>query len=164
MIKAKPVRKRTLVMLQNNIHLRIKKISENLKVNLFYDKLEVNIIDFSLERDFEISEIKRALSRIPGIETFIEVEFHETNDFDTIVTKVSKTYIDQIKDKTFCVRARRSWNHEFTSTELERYVWAWLLIKLNEMWINGRVQMKKPEITVALEVRGANLYVVKSTQ
>lgn len=151
-------------MLQNNIHLRIKKISENLKVNLFYDKLEVNIIDFSLERDFEISEIKIALSRIPGIETFIEVEFHETNDFDTIVTKVSETYIDQIKDKTFCVRARRSWNHEFTSTELEKYVWAWLLIKLNDMWINGKVQMRKPEVTVALEVRGANLYVVKSTQ
>ena len=92
MIKSKPVRRKTLVMLKNNIHLRIKKISNNLKVNLFYDKLEVNIIDFSIERDFEISEIKRALSRIPGIESFIEVEFHETNDFDIIVQKVSDRY------------------------------------------------------------------------
>ena len=162
MIKSKPVRRKTLVMLKNNIHLRIKKISENLKVNLFYDKLEVNIIDFTLERDFEISEIKKALSRIPGIENFIEVEFHETNDFDTIVQKVSEQYLDQIKDKTFCVRAKRTGKHEFTSTELERYVWAWLLIKLNEMWINGKVQMKKPEITVLFEVKDENLYVVKS--
>jgi thiamine biosynthesis protein ThiI len=108
MIKSKPVRKKTLRMLQKNIQIRLKKISANLIVNLFYDKLEVNIIDFTIERDFELSEIKKALSRIPGIETFIEVEFHETNDFDTIVVKVSETYIDQIKDKTFCVRAKRS--------------------------------------------------------
>ena len=163
MIKSKPVRKKTLWILQKNLHIRMNKISDNLKVNLFYDKLEVNLIDPSLEADYSITEIKKALSRIPGIESFIEVEFHQTNDFDTIVKKVSEIYIDQIKDKTFCVRARRSGNHEFTSTELERYVWAWLLIQLNEMWINGKVQMRKPEVTVAVEVRGENLYVVKST-
>jgi len=149
-------------MLKNNIQLRIKKISENLKVDLFYDKLEVNIINFSLERDFEIVEIKKALSRIPGIENFIEVEFHKTNDFDIIVQKVSELYLDQIKDKTFCVRAKRSGKHQFTSTELERYVWAWLLIKLNEVWIHWKVQMKNPEITVLLEVKDENLYVIKS--
>ena len=122
MIKSKPVRKKTLSMLQKNLHIRMKKISNNLKVNLFYDKLEVNLINPSLEADYSIAEIKKALSRIPGIESFIEVEFHQTNDFDTIVKKVSEIYIDQIKDKTFCVRAKRSGNHEFTSTELERYV------------------------------------------
>ncbi len=164
MIKSKPVRKKTLAMLQKNIHLRINKISKNLMVHLYYDNIEVNIIDFSLERDFEITDIKRALSRIPGIEIFIEVDFFETNNFATIVKKVSETYIDQIKDKTFCVRVKRYWKHDFTSTELERYIWEWLLKKLNEIWIKGRVQMRKPEVTVALEVRGSNLYVVKSTQ
>ena len=65
MIKSKPVRKKTLCLLQKNLHTRIKKISDNLKVNLFYDKLEVNIIDTTKEIDFEIKEIKKALSRVP---------------------------------------------------------------------------------------------------
>ena len=140
----------------------MKKISDNLKVNLFYDKLEVNIINTNIEKDFEIKEIKKALSRVPGIESFIEVEFHLVIDKDNIVEKAAEIYLDQIKDKTFCVRVRRSWKHDFTSTELEKYVWAWLLIRLDQIWISWKVQMKKPEVTVHLEVRDENLYVVKS--
>lgn len=162
MIKSKPVRKKTLQMLQKNLHTRMKKISDNLKVNLFYDKLEVNLIDYNLEIDFEIKEIKKALSRVPGIESFIEVEFHPVLDKDNIVEKAAEIYLDQIKWKTFCVRVRRSGKHDFSSIELEKYVWWGLLIRLDKMWIKWKVQMKNPEVTVNLEVRGENLYVVKS--
>jgi thiamine biosynthesis protein ThiI len=65
MIKSKPVRKKTLQMLHKNLNTRMRKISDNLKVNLFYDKLEVNLIDHTAEIDFEIKEIKKALSRVP---------------------------------------------------------------------------------------------------
>jgi len=122
MIKSKPVRRRTLQMLQNNIHLSIKKLSDNLKVNLFYDKLEVNLIDPSLTENISIPAIKKILSRTPGIESFIEVESHEVCDFDAMVEKAADIYLEQIKDKTFCVRVRRSGKHDFTSTQVERYV------------------------------------------
>jgi tRNA uracil 4-sulfurtransferase len=163
MIKSKPVRRRTLQMLQNNIHLSIKKLSDNLKVNLFYDKLEVNLIDSNSTEEISIPALKKILSRTPGIESFIEVESHEICDLDAMVEKAADIYIDQIKDKTFCVRVKRSGKHEFTSTEIERYIWAGLLIRLDKMGINWNVQMKKPQVTVALEVKDENLYVIKTT-
>jgi thiamine biosynthesis protein ThiI len=122
MIKSKPVRRRTLQMLQNNIHLSVKKLSDNLKVNLFYDKLEVNLIDSTSTEEISIPALKKILSRTPGIESFIEVESHEICDLDAMVEKAAEIYIDQIIDKTFCVRVKRSGKHEFTSTEIERYI------------------------------------------
>jgi hypothetical protein len=44
MIKNKPVRKRYLQILHTNIALNLNMIDENIKVNLFYDKLEVNFV------------------------------------------------------------------------------------------------------------------------
>jgi thiamine biosynthesis protein ThiI len=122
MIKSKPVRRRTLKMLQNNIHLSIIKLSDNLKVTLFYDKLEVNLVNTSSTEEISIPAIKKILSRTPGIESFLEVESHEICDLDAMVEKAAEIYIDQIKDKTFCVRVKRSGKHEFTSTQIERYI------------------------------------------
>jgi thiamine biosynthesis protein ThiI len=39
-----------------------------------------------------------------------------------MAAKAEKIYLDKIKDKTFCVRVKRSGKHDFTSIELERYI------------------------------------------
>ena len=163
MIKSKPVRKRLLQTLQYNLNLRVKEISSNLKVSIFYDKLELNIKDLNIKTEFDLNAIKKALSRTPGVEIFIEVESHEVCDFDTILEKTADIYLDKIKDKTFVARVKRSGKHDFTSVELEKYVWAWLLIKLDALWIHGKVSLKNPEITVAIEIKDENLYIVKNT-
>jgi thiamine biosynthesis protein ThiI len=45
MIKSKPVRKRYLQILQTNIARNLKMLNPEIKTHLFYDKLEVNILE-----------------------------------------------------------------------------------------------------------------------
>jgi thiamine biosynthesis protein ThiI len=62
-VKSKPVRKRYLDFLQNNANLTLKRVNENLKVKLFWDKLELDTTILSSQvRD---EEIVKVLSRIP---------------------------------------------------------------------------------------------------
>ncbi|MCP4522692.1 MAG: tRNA 4-thiouridine(8) synthase ThiI [Candidatus Gracilibacteria bacterium] len=165
MIKSKPVRKKYMQALQRNIRIKTRDVSENIKISIFYDKLEVNLKDTDLmEQEKEnIPAIKKILSRTPGVESFLEVESHEICDMDLMVEKAAEIYLDQIKDKTFCVRIKRTGKHEFTSTQLERHIGGGLLKKLDALGINGKVQMRNPEVTVSLVVKDENLYVIKST-
>lgn len=177
MVKSKPVRRRYLQTLQYNLNLKIKKISENLKVSVFYDKLELNEKNHELNEIYDIPAITKALSRTPWVELFIEVEGHEIpapdeallyNEenqkeiFNKILEKTSDIYLNQIKDKSFVVRVKRSWKHDFKSTDLERYVGAWLLKQLDALGIHGKVSLKNPEVTVAVEIKDENLYIVKN--
>jgi thiamine biosynthesis protein ThiI len=45
MIKSKPVRKRYLQILQTNISRSLKMLNSEIKTHLFYDKLEVNVLE-----------------------------------------------------------------------------------------------------------------------
>ena len=175
MIKSKPVRKRYLQILNSNISKSLKELDENIKTHLFYDKLEVDTPYFqeinkkaSLQRwNLEKSVIKK-LSYIPWIESFVIVESFvldkellkkEDNKeiFDFIFSKAKEFYLDKIENKTFVVRIKRSWKHNFTSIDLERYIWWWLL-KFSK---NSKVQLKNPSLTVKIEVKDENLYLVR---
>ena len=174
MIKSKSVRKRYLSILQTNMSLSLKWVDENIKVHLFYDKLEVNYKG-ELE-DSKLIQTRKVLSRVPWIETFLEViafklptspqpspqgEGVDTNDnkeiFDFIFQNAKDFYLDKIEGKSFVVRVKRSGKHNFTSIDLERYVWGGLLKFSN----NARVKVKNPDITVVLEVKDNNLFVIK---
>jgi len=164
MIKSKPVRKRYLTILQQNIWLSLKKVNENIRTHFFWDKLEVNL-DWEIS-ELDLNEVKKRLSRMPWVEFFLETEAlvlpeleNEKNNeiFDFVFEKSKKMYLDKIKNKTFVVRVKRTWNHNFKSIDLERYVWGWLL----KYWENCKVQLKKPEITVMIEIKDNNLFLVK---
>jgi len=173
MVKSKPVRKRYMQTMQYNLHLKFRDLDENIKVWVFWDKLELNLKDESIELKTDIKSIKKVLSRTPGIESFLEVEWHKIESlesenveqkviFDEVLEKAADIYLDRIKDKTFVTRVKRSGKHWFKSTEIERYVGAWLLIKLDKIGINWKVNLRSPEVTVKLEIKDSNLYVVKS--
>lgn len=168
MVKSKPVRKRQLKTLQTNISKNLKMLDENIKTHLFYDKLEVNF-EWSIYISIKQNIIKR-LSYIPWIESFIDVESFEIEEslfknednkevFDFIFKKSKDFYLDKIEGKTFVVRARRSWIHNFSSIDLERYIWGWLLKYSN----NSKVQLKSPEITVNIELKDNNLFLVRNS-
>ncbi len=166
MVKSKGVRKRYLGFLQFNLQAQFKEISPEIKVSVHYDKLEINIRDEkTIERmQNEISTIEKILYRTPGVESFIEVETHDVCDLDMMAKKAEEVYIDRIKDKTFCVRVKRTWKHDFSSLDLEKHIWAHLLITLDNTYgIHGKVSMKNPEVTVYMEIKDENLYVVKNT-
>lgn len=163
-IKSKPVRKRYMQTLQHNLYVAIKKINQEIKVNLFWDKLEIN---WTLNTSNNIIDL---LSRTPWIELFLIVEdfplsSNQDNDtiFDNILEKTTSFYLEKIKNKTFVVRVKRSWSHDYKSTDVERYVWSGLLKILDEKWIQGKVDLKKPEITVKIEIKDNNLFIIKQT-
>ncbi len=160
MIKSKPVRKRYLNRLQTNIQFWVKEIESKLKTHVFYDKLELN---YTWELDeFKLTRVRTTLSRTPWIESFLEVQaflLPEKNDeiFDFVFERAKDFYLDKIEWKTFVVRVKRSWTHNFTSIDLERYVWWWLL-KFSK---NAKVKVKDPEITVNIEIKDWDLFIVK---
>ena len=173
MVKSKAVRKKYLKILQQNLFIWLKKIDEKININLFWDKLEVDLVESSVEI---IDKIKKALSRIPWIEVFLEVEwfiippiignpFEKWGNqiFEFILEKTSEFYLEKIEKNSFVVRVKRNWNHEFKSLEVERFIWWELLKRLKEKWINGKVELNNPEVTVKIEIKDNNLFIVKST-
>lgn len=165
MIKSKPVRKRYLRILQTNIARTLKMVDPEIKTHLFYDKLEVNYFE---KNDALKAVIIKKLWFIPGVESFIDVESFELEEklildednseaFDFIFSKSKDFYLDKIKNKSFVCRVRRSWKHNFSSIDLERYVWGWLL----KYWENCTVKLKNPDITVNIEVKDKNLFLVR---
>lgn len=167
MIKSKSVRKRYLSILQTNISLWLKKIESDIKVHLFWDKLEVNYI-WDLEES-KLVQVRKILSRTPWVESFLEVQAFVLPEidlesssgwqivFDFIFEKTRVFYLDKIENKNFVVRVKRSWNHSFSSIDLERYIWWWLL-KYSK---NSKVNLKNPDITVNIEIKDDNLFLVK---
>ncbi len=170
MIKSKPVRKRYMQILQTNIARSLKMLDENIKTHLFYDKLEVNTqfwATTSQEENLKKSIIKK-LWYISGVESFIDVESFEIKKeliekeenkqvFDFIFQKAKDFYLNKITNKTFVARVKRNWKHNFRSIDLERYIW-WGLLKY---WENTKVKLKNPEVTVNIEIKDNNLFLVR---
>lgn len=166
MVKSKFVRKEQLKVLKRNITKNLKWLDENIKTHLFYDKLEIDFLDKS---DILKIEIIKRLWFIPWIESFIDVESFEIPEellksedssdiFEFIFSKCREFYLDKIKNKSFCARVKRSWKHNFSSIDLEKYVWAMLL----EFWENCRVKLKDPDFTANLELKDNNLFLVRN--
>jgi len=168
-IKSKPVRKRAIILLKNNIkkHFDFNEIPVHISwswdiINLEYNKL------IEKEEDSEIisRKIINILSKISGISHFMEVisfsiEECKSRDeiFDKIYKEVSNIHLNSVKWKSFVVRAKRTGLHWFTSSEVERYVWGGLL-KFGE---NCKVDLHNPEITVNFEVRDNIFHVIKKS-
>ena len=153
-IKSKPVRKRCFLKLKNNIkkHFDFNKITVSISWN--WDRINI---------DSESKQIENILKNIAWINHFMEVisfDLPSNNDeiFDFVLEKSKDFYLNIIEWKTFVVRVKRSWIHNFTSIELERYIWSWLL-KFSK---NSSVKIKNSDTTVQLEVKDKKIYIIKS--
>ncbi|MDI3322932.1 tRNA uracil 4-sulfurtransferase ThiI [Pontibacterium granulatum] len=155
-IKSRPVRKRMIQRLQSNIHNILKRTSEEIRVQGFWDKVEISLDDNSAEmRDLIIDELKRT----PGVAHFIEVQEFPLGDFDNVFQLTRDAYADRIKGKTFKVRVKRSGTHDFKSPELERYVGG----GLREHTEAAGVDVHNPDVWVDLEIKDQKLFIVQET-
>ena len=107
-------------------------------------------------------QVAATLQRIPGIANILRVQNYTIDNinenFDRIVELTQQALGDQLVGKSFVVRVKRvGSHHNFTSTELERYVGGGLL-QHNDT--NG-VNLHTPDVTVKLEIRDAGLYIVE---
>lgn len=152
-IKSKPVRKRFIVQLRRNIKDTLKYFEIDAYVQGQWDSIEVVNKDDSLE-----AEVRKHLKRIPGIAKIQVVKEHNFETVDDIFQIAKEIYAPEIKDKTFCVRVKRTGEHDFRSTDVERYVGGGLMQHCEAK----AVELRKPEYTVRMEIRKQRLHTVTS--
>ena len=143
MIKGSSAKRQMVGQLYTNLLSIFAKISSNIEVKKFSDKMEV------LCPTQVLPEVRQRLLDTSGIEQILEViQFDDMDTLDKIKVKVGELVIDSLNEKTFVVRAKRSGKHEFTSIELERTVGGYLLAHSNAT----KVQMKNPDVTISMEL------------
>lgn len=92
-----------------------------------------------------------ALTRVPGISSFSEVEGRCGADLEEIVRMGTELFADRVVGRTYAVRARRSGTHSFSSADVQRSLGA----ALNP---GATVDLTNPEVEVEVEIRDESVY------
>jgi thiamine biosynthesis protein ThiI len=151
MIKGSSAKRQMVGQLYTNLLSILQKISSNVEVRKFSDKIEV------LSPIQVLPEVRQRLLDTSGIEQILEVlQFDDMDTLDKIKVKVGELVIDSLDGKTFVVRAKRTGKHEFNSIELERTVGGYLLAHSNAT----KVQLKNPDVTIRMELVEAQLNII----
>ncbi len=152
-IKSKPVRKQFTRQLHSNLCSVLKTVDPQVKVQRDWDKLVVKSTSTS---ESVKNGLIDGLSNTPGIAHFLDVLEYPLGDFDDVFEKTLSLYGERLTNKTFAVRCKRTGQHSFKSTDVERYVGG----GLNEHSEALGVKLKDPGVEVALEIRDQTLYLV----
>ncbi|MBU2869278.1 tRNA uracil 4-sulfurtransferase ThiI [Colwellia sp. E2M01] len=152
-IKSRPVRKRFTKILESNIKNVLRRIDEQVTTRMNWDNVEVNTKDNSPENR---ERLINGLKCIPGIPTFLEVQQSEFTDVHDIYEKTLAIHAKTIENKTFCVRAKRTGTHDFKSLTVEQYVGG----GLNQAVASAKVKLTKPDVTIRIEIKNKDLFIV----
>jgi tRNA uracil 4-sulfurtransferase len=152
-IKSRPVRKRFTKILESNIKNVLRRVDGQVTTKINWDSIEVNTKNLDEKNREKLIE---TLQCIPGIAQFIEVQRTEFTDLHDIYEKTLAVHAETIQDKTFCVRAKRNGDHEFSSLQIEQYVGG----GLNQAVESSKVKLKKPDVTILLEIKHQDLFIV----
>lgn len=154
-IKSPPVRKRFTRHLRNNIRDILRPLGKGIQVNSEWEKIEVlaDVADEAM-----VARVSDALGNIPGIAHYSLVKHHPLKDQHDVFEKTLEVWGEALEGKTFCVRAKRVGTHDFTSIDIERYVGG----GLNQHSKALGVKLKGADITVQLEIKNDQLYVIEN--
>jgi len=153
-IKTRPVRQRLVRGLRRNLRTLLRRLDAGISVKGDWDILEVDTGDVDEALNAQVLEV---LLRTPGIGVVMPVVKYPLPALDDIVSRVLPYYRDALAGRTFAVRCKRQGVHDFASIDVERRVGAALL---RETDAKG-VDLSRPEVTVRVDVRHQDLYVVK---
>ena len=154
-IKSPPVRKRFTKQLRDNLKKLLLPLNSDIQVDRDWEKIEVYGPDAGGLQE----QVANVLAHTPGIANFSSVQKFSLGDFDDILEKTKSVWAEKLAGKTFVLRVKRSGKHEFNSTEVERQVGGGLLHQTEA----AGVKLKNPDITVRLEIRHDELYVIEET-
>lgn len=156
-IKSPPVRKRFIKQLRDNLRRLLQPLSDDIHVKRDWEKVEVQAPSGD---DVLTRQVADVLARTPGIDAYALVQAYPLGDLDDILARARAHWSEALAGKTFCVRVKRSGQHDFSSTDVERYVGGGLLKQTDA----AGVDLHNPDITVRLEVKRQWLYVVSSQE
>ncbi len=152
-IKSRPVRKRFTKILESNVKNVLRRVDEQVTTRANWDNIEVNTKNDSEENRKALIE---TLSCIPGIPQFIEVQRTDFTDVHDIFEKTLAVHAKTIENKSFCVRVKRTGTHDFNSLKVEQYVGG----GLNQNVESAKVKLTKPDVTIRLEIKNNDLFIV----
>lgn len=150
-IKSRPVRKQFIVQLRRNIKHTLLHYGIESKIQGNWDNIELVITNIEQE-----DQARDLMTRIPGIAKILTVKEHNFETIDDIFQIAKVIYADNIKDKSFCVRVKRTGDHDFKSTDVERYVGGGLMQHCEA----ERVELRNPDYTVRMEIRKQRLLTI----
>lgn len=152
-IKSKPVRKRLVNKLRENLLCVLKDIEPDIRIKQQWDKLIVH----SQSADPGIrTRLIDAMERVAGIAAILEVNDYPLVDLDDAAQKALHHYGEQLAGKTFAARVKRSGQHDFTSVEAERHIGSYIMRNSDA----SAVKLKDPDVTVAIEISQQQLFIV----
>ena len=152
-LKSRPVRKQFINQLRRNIKNSLKYNDIECQVQGQWDSIEVTMEGDELELP-----ARACMQRIPGIDKILTVKEHNFQTFDDILDIAEKIYTPEITGKTFCVRVKRTGEHDFRSIDVERYVGGGLRQRVE----NSSVKLKNPDYTVKMEIRKQRLLTISA--
>lgn len=153
-IKTNSIRKLMIKHLRANIRNVLSRIDERVKVKGSWDVLNVAIAQ---DVDADVKEqMLQALCRISGVQQVLTVTTHQFESFERTLELLMPAALPDIANKSFSVRVRRVGQHDFSSQDIERYLGGGLLKFAN----NARVQLKKPDVEVKLELVDEQLSII----
>ena len=151
MVKGSSAKRQMVGQLYNNLVKMLGRISEEINVRKFSDKIEV------LTPLAHVIEVRQLLLHTPGIEQVLEaLQFDNMNTLDEIKVKVGDITHEAIEGKTFVIRAKRSGNHDFRSTQLEQTVGGYMLAT----YPNNGVDLHNPDVTIRIELLNNQLNII----
>jgi tRNA uracil 4-sulfurtransferase len=156
-IKSKSVRKMMVKQLRRNLTRLSRDIDADAKILTHWDFIEIVASESASDQMKE--DIALMLQHTPGIAQVMQVkqfELSTDNLMHDIYEKTHAMWANKLKGKTFCVRVKRSGDHDFSSIEVERYVGG----GLNQNTESGGVKLKNPDITVHLEIKQNRIFIV----
>lgn len=152
-IKSRPVRKRFTKILDSNIKNVLRRVDEQVTTRVNWDNIEINSKNESPENRHQLIE---TLKCIPGVAQFIEVQQTDFIDLHDAFEKTLAVHAKTIENKTFCVRVKRTGEHDFNSLKAEQYIGG----GLNQSVESASVKLKNPQETIRIEINKDKLFIV----
>lgn len=153
-IKSRPVRQKLVKALRGNLRIMLERLEPTISVTGDWDILEVE----TASKDKKILEqIEEVLLCTPGIGLVMPVVKIPLPEFEELAPPVLAEYRDRLEGRTFAVRCKRRGKQGYTSSDVERHVGA---VLMRESGASG-VDLGKPDVTVRLEIRDRDFYIIQ---
>ncbi|GGG49782.1 tRNA sulfurtransferase [Pseudohongiella nitratireducens] len=153
-IKSRPVRQKHVKALRGNLRIMLERLEPTISVTGDWDILEVETA--SDDKNL-LEQVEEILLHTPGISLVMPVTKLPLPEFDDIAAPVLAEYRQSLSGRSFAVRCKRRGKQGYTSSDVERQVGAVLMRESDAR----SVDLRNPEVTVRLEIRDKDLYVIQ---
>ncbi|NVJ52755.1 MAG: tRNA 4-thiouridine(8) synthase ThiI [Campylobacteraceae bacterium] len=152
MVKGSKAKRQMIDQLYSNIRTILERISKDIEYKKFFDKIEI-VCPIEV-----VVEVRESLLNTSGIELVLEaLQFDNISTIDEMKEIVNKYTAKEVQGKTFVVRAKRTGQQEFKSTDMERNIGGYMLAQNPN---SKGVDLRNAEVTINIELIHKQLNII----